>query len=264
MLDNRYGTTAHSFIMAVVLHLRVVNIIVVHCIVLALSVGYTLSAEHITVCEPARVTACVEDLRKMSTDPMKDLQVAEDVAGLEQKCREMEEAQKCLERETSFCPDEIRRIYMNYLRPVTASFQDLCSDSDTRDEYLKHAPCFSRMSRPDGPCRGKYERLSKLVSSEMDLTQQNNSTLPQFCCYFYAFYNCYRAQTEKQCGPEAYRLFERYTGYLSSSLFTGSCEKHLNHTECDPVAFSTTTGRAAAMGPSFGPLLLLALLHRLS
>ncbi|KAL1421383.1 hypothetical protein MTO96_000465 [Rhipicephalus appendiculatus] len=251
--------------MAVQLHVQVINIIVVHCIVLALSVGYASPAEQLTVCDPSRVTACVEDLRKMSADPMKDLQVAEDVAGLEQKCREMEEAQKCLERETSFCPDEIRRIYMKYLRPVTAAFQDLCSDSHTRDEYLKHAPCFSRMSRPDGPCRGKYERLSKLVSSDMDLTHQSsNSTLPLFCCYFYAFYNCYRAQTEKQCGPEAYRLFERYTGYLSNSLITGSCEKHLNHTECDPVAFSTTTGRAAVVGPAGLLLLLLLLLHRLS
>lgn len=88
------------------------------------------------------------------------------------------------------------------------------------------------------------------------------------CCrsYFYAFYNCYRAQTEKQCGPQAYRLFERYTGYLSSSLFTGSCEKHLNHTECDPVA-SSTTGRASAVGASGLPLLALAaaaVLRRLS
>nr|XP_037289698.1 uncharacterized protein LOC119183840 [Rhipicephalus microplus] len=250
--------------MAVLLHFQVVNVIVVRCIVLALSVGRASSAEQITVCEPSRVTACVEDLRKMSTDPMKDLQVAEDAAGLEQKCKEMEEAQKCLERETSFCADEIRRIYMNYLRPVTAAFQDLCSNSNTRDEYLKHAPCFSRMARPDGPCRSKYQRLSKLVTSDMDLTNQVNNTLPRFCCYFYAFYNCYRAQTEKHCGPEAHRLLERYTGYLSSSLFTGSCEKHLNHTECDPVASSTTTGQAAAVGPLYGLLPLLLLLHRLT
>ncbi|XP_075744910.1 uncharacterized protein LOC119183840 isoform X1 [Rhipicephalus microplus] len=73
--------------MAVLLHFQVVNVIVVRCIVLALSVGHASSAEQITVCEPSRVTACVEDLRKMSTDPMKDLQVAEDAAGLEQKCK---------------------------------------------------------------------------------------------------------------------------------------------------------------------------------
>ncbi|XP_075540286.1 uncharacterized protein LOC142575137 isoform X1 [Dermacentor variabilis] len=243
--------------MAVLFHFQVFKIIALLSVVFVLSVDYTLSAEQITACDPARVTACVGDLRKMSSDPMKDLEVAEDVAGLEHKCREMEEAKSCLERETSFCSEEIRSIYMNYLRPVTASFQDLCNAGETRDEYLKYAPCFGRMSRRDGPCSGKYERLSKLMSSEMDFTQQHNSTLPQFCCYFYAFYNCYRAQTEKQCGAQAYRLFERYTGYLSSSLFTGSCEKHLNHTECDAVA-SSTTGRAPALGACGLPLLALA------
>lgn len=235
--------------MAVQFLVQVFKIIVVHSFVFVLLVGYASSAEQITTCDPNRVAACVGDLRKMASgNSLKDFEVVEDVAGLEQKCREMEEVKSCLLRETSFCPDQIRSIYLDYMRPVTASFQDLCSPGEARDEYLKHSPCFVRMLRRNGPCGGKYEQLTKLMSTDMDFTQ-HNSTLPQFCCHFYAFYNCYRRETEKQCGPDAYRLFERYTGYLSSSQFTSSCEKHLNHTSCKPVASSTTGGASTASPP---------------
>lgn len=228
-------------------------------VIFTLFVGYASSADQITACDPTRVAACVGDLRKMSSNPMNDLEVAEDVAGLQQKCREMEEARNCLMRETSFCSENIRSIYLSYLRPVTASFQDLCSAGKTRDEYLKHAPCFSRMSRRDGPCSAKYVSLSKLMTSDMDF--QHNSTLPQFCCVFYAFYNCYRTETEKQCGSEAFKLFERYTGYLTSTLFSGSCEKHLNHTHCDPISSSTTGAATPVACPASAlSVLLVALL----
>ncbi|KAG0432005.1 hypothetical protein HPB47_021319 [Ixodes persulcatus] len=219
---------------------------------------------HNAGCDPMKVASCTGDIRKMSSHPMDDLEVAEDVAGLEQKCREMEKAKQCLRRETSQCSEDIRSIYLTYLRPVTASFQDLCRPGDTRDEYLKHAPCFGRMSRRDGPCSAKYEKLRNLMTSDMDLSRQDNNTLSQFCwravdacrlkntnCYFYAFYNCYRTDTEEQCGPEAYRIFERYTGYLSGSLFTSSCEKQMNNTECEPIMYGSRaedTGGAARAG----------------
>lgn len=197
-------------------------------------------------CDPARVAACTGDLRKLSSHPMDE--VAEDVAGLEQQCREMEETKQCLLRETSQCSEAVRSIYLSYMRPVTASFQDLCRPGKTRDEYLEHAPCFGRMSRRDGPCSAKYEKLRKLITSDQDLSQKDNNTLQQFCCYFYAVYNCYRSETEKQCGPEAYRIFERYSGYLSSSVLTVSCEKQTNNTECEPVAFGTHSEKAATAG----------------
>lgn len=246
--------------MAVVFRVQMFHIVAITVVIFALCAGYASPADQITACDPNRVAACVGDLRKMSSNPMNDIQVAEDVAGLEQKCREMEEAKSCLLRETSFCSEDIRSIYLSYLRPVTASFQDLCTAGKTRDEYLKHAPCFSRMSRRDGPCSAKYVRLSKLMTSDMDF--QHNNSLPQFCCVFYAFYNCYRSETEKQCGSEAFKLFERYTGYLSGTLFSGSCEKHLNHTHCDPVASSTTGAATPVACPPASALsvLLVALL----
>ncbi|KAK8785948.1 hypothetical protein V5799_007686 [Amblyomma americanum] len=131
-----------------------------------------------------------------------------------------------------------------------------------RAEYLKHAPCLGRMSHKNGPCSGKFDKLKELMKTDMDLTHQQNSTLPQLCCYFYSFYNCYRRETKKQCGSEAYALFERYTGYLSSSLLTSSCEKHLNHTECSPVASSTTGGASVSQPHSVLVLLGLFVLLR--
>ncbi|KAK8785952.1 hypothetical protein V5799_007680 [Amblyomma americanum] len=118
------------------------------------------------------------------------------------------------------------------------------------------------MSHKNGPCSGKFDKLKELMKTDMDLTHQQNSTLPQLCCYFYSFYNCYRRETKKQCGSEAYALFERYTGYLSSSLLTSSCEKHLNHTECSPVASSTTGGASVSQPHSVLVLLGLFVLLR--
>lgn len=245
--------------MAVIFRVQVFDIVAITVVIFALCVDYTSSADQFTACDPARVAACVGNLRKMSSNPMNDIELAEDVAGLEEKCREMEEAKSCVVRETSFCSEEVRSIYLSHMRPVTASFQDLCAAGKTRDEYLKYAPCFSRMARRDGPCSTKYDRLSKLMISDMDL--QHNGTLPQFCCVFYSFFNCYRAETEKHCGSEAHKLFERYTGYLTSTMFSGTCEKHMNHTHCDPVA-SSTTGAAfpAAVPASALSVLLVALL----
>lgn len=208
-------------------------------------------------CNMQELTDCAKPLSVLTDSGLTFISNKTD---LDKICPDLKEAIRCIHSFSRRCMShEHRRHFKKLFHGTGLMVHELCRNGTYQEEYLKHAPCMTKVEPQTEVCLKRYSKAMEEIQSntpELNISEPDtvgvlkkkreaaDEGIRNVCCSFQEYVECSTHTMRRQCGAEAAEFSRNFLDRMSSSMIQLHCAEY-GRRECGLISASSQIENSA-------------------